>query len=486
MYLGIDLGTSGIKVVLINEEQAVVASKHIGLSVQRPAPMHSEQNPQEWWETLDEVMLSLKRSHPELVGQVKAIGLSGQMHGATLLDANGNVIRPAILWNDGRSIKECAELEQLVPALRNITGNIAMPGFTAPKIKWLQKHEPEHFASIDKVLLPKDYLRYRMSGVFASDMSDSAGTLWLDVAKRAWSEDILTACGLSIGNMPELYEGSQMTGLLLDDIATRWALPLNTPIVGGGGDNAAGAVGSSTIAEGQAFLSLGTSGVIFTSSDNYKANPAEGVHSFCHAVPHLWHQMSVILSAASCIDWGTQLLGLEQVSDFLALAEDNDYLTPNAVLFLPYLSGERTPHNNPKAKGVLFGLTHDTNPKHIARAILEGIAFAFKDGMDALTHAKVNIQEMALIGGGARSELLCSILANVLGIELVKYQDSELGPAFGAARLAMLNTKGTKLLDVCRKNHVEHRYLPTPEKMAMYKPLHRQYRNLYQSLKNAF
>ncbi|PJG58477.1 xylulokinase, partial [Aeromonas cavernicola] len=295
MYLGIDLGTSGVKVIAINEEGQVVASQSVPLAISRPQPLWSEQDPEQWWQATDQAVCAVGTQVS--LAQVTAIGLSGQMHGATLLDQQGKVLRPAILWNDGRSAAQCRALEQQVPASRQLTGNLMMPGFTAPKLRWVAEHEPVAFARVDKVLLPKDYLRWRMSGEFATDMSDAAGTLWLDVAKRAWSDDLLAATDLTAAQMPALFEGNQFCAELSASQAQAWGMK-RVPIVAGGGDNAAGAVGVGLHQAGQAMLSLGTSGVYFVVSDGYLAKPELAVHSFCHALPQRWHLMSVMLSAA--------------------------------------------------------------------------------------------------------------------------------------------------------------------------------------------
>ncbi|MDN6020490.1 MAG: xylulokinase, partial [Enterobacterales bacterium] len=380
MYLGIDLGTSGVKAILLSEEGKVIASHGEPLQVNRPHPLWSEQDPASWWRATDAAVLALGQKHS--LSNVRAVGLTGQMHGATLLDKQQNILRPAILWNDGRSAQECRELEASVPNSRQITGNLMMPGFTAPKLKWVAKHEPDVFAQIDKVLLPKDYLRWKMSGVFASDMSDAAGTMWLDVGLRDWSDELLTATGLNRSHMPALFEGSQITGELLASIAQRWHMPV-VPVVAGGGDNAAGAVGVGLYRSGQAMLSLGTSGVYFAVSDGFLSNPESAVHSFCHALPNTWHLMSVMLSAASCLDWVAKLTGLSSVAELLKEVESS--APAEAPLwFLPYLSGERTPHNNPEAKGAFWGLTHEHQRADLCRAVLEGVGFALADGMDVL------------------------------------------------------------------------------------------------------
>ena len=315
MYIGIDLGTSGVKVVLLSENGQPVASHSEAMTLSRPHPLWSEQSPHEWWQATDKALLTL--AEKQSLKDVRAIGLTGQMHGATLLDSQQKVLRPAILWNDGRSAEQCRTLEENVPDSRAITGNVMMPGFTAPKLLWVKQHEPEIFSQIDKVLLPKDYLRWCLTGEFASDMSDAAGTMWLDVGRRDWSDQLLAACGLSRSQMPVLFEGNEITGSLNPSLAQRWGLPENLPVVAGGGDNAAGAIGVGLYQTGQAMLSLGTSGVYFAVSDGFRSNPDSAVHSFCHALPQSWHLMSVMLSAASCLEWACKLTHMADVPGLL-------------------------------------------------------------------------------------------------------------------------------------------------------------------------
>ena len=483
MYIGIDLGTSGVKVIAMMDTGEIVATHSVGLSVSRPQPLWSEQAPQDWWLATCEAMAALGQQVD--LQQVKAIGLSGQMHGATLLDQHGDVLRPAILWNDGRCEQECQALEAVVPDSRTITGNIMMPGFTAPKLKWVANHEPAVFAQVAKVLLPKDYLRFKMTGDYASDMSDSAGTMWLDVNRRDWDDRLLAATGLSREHMPALYEGSDITGYLSADIAALWGMPA-VPVVGGGGDNAAGAIGVGISQPGQAMLSLGTSGVYFAVSDGFISNPASALHSFCHALPNTWHTMSVMLSAASCLQWVADLTGYTEVGEMLADVEahaDRD----SSVVFLPYLSGERTPHNNPNAKGVFFGMTHATTKRELALAVLEGVGFAFADGFDALHVTKMIPDEVSLIGGGARSAYWRQMLADIVGMPLVYRQGGEVGPALGAARLAMLGANpGATVADICPVPPVVERHLPNAEHAAHYQQKRAIFQSLYQQLKGLF
>lgn len=479
MYLGIDLGTSGVKAILLSEEGQAVASHSEALTLSRPHPLWSEQNPADWWSATEKAVLALSQLHA--LKKVKAVGITGQMHGATVLDAQQNVLRPAILWNDGRSFSQCQQLEAAVPDSREITGNLMMPGFTAPKLQWLRENEPELFAKIDKVLLPKDYLRWLMTGVFASDMSDAAGTMWLDVAKRDWSDSLLAATGLTRQHMPALFEGNQITGQLLPALASRWGMDC-VPVIAGGGDNAAGAVGVGLYKTGQAMLSLGTSGVYFAVSDGFLSNPQQAVHSFCHALPDTWHLMSVMLSAASCLDWAANLTGTASVGELIGLAEN----TPPAdspVCFLPYLSGERTPHNNPNAKGTLFGLTHQHGPADIARAVLEGVGFALADGMDVLHATGLKPHSITLIGGGARSPYWRQMLADISGLTLEYRTGGDVGPALGAARLAQIAMNpGSPLEQFLPELALEQVHQPDAQKHKVYAERRKVFRELYKRL----
>ena len=485
MYLGIDLGTSAVKVIILNEHDQVVAQTSSPLDVNRPKPLWSEQDPEHWWQATELAIAALRQSNNTELQAVKAIGLSGQMHGATLLDAKNQVIRPAILWNDGRSEAQCKTIEANEPNSRTITGNIAMPGFTAPKLVWVKEHEPGNFAKVAKVLLPKDYLRFLMTGDFASDMSDSAGTLWLDVEQRQWSTPMLEACGLTEAQMPKLYEGTQITGYLNTELAERWGMQA-VPVIAGGGDNAAGAAGIGVIHPNEAFLSLGTSGVYFVANESYQPNADSAVHTFCHCIENTWHQMSVILSAASCLSWVTELTGAQDEASLLAEVEKLDFSLPSQVLFLPYLSGERTPHNNPNAQGVFFGLSHDSGAAAMGRAVLEGVAFAFADGQQALMAAGTQIDTVSVIGGGSVSVLWGKILASVLNQPLIYRKGAEVGPAFGAARLAKIGTSSLSAAEICVAGEINTVIDPEPGMSAYYREQHKKYQNLYQSLKAHF
>jgi xylulokinase len=485
MYLGIDLGTSGVKIIILDDNDTLIAQASSLLEVSRPQPLWSEQEPSAWWQATNAAMATLKSNNPDDLLQVIAVGLSGQMHGATLLDDENKIIRPAILWNDGRSQQQCLDIEKVEKKSREITGNIAMPGFTAPKILWLKENEPEHFNKIAKILLPKDYLRFLMTGDFASDMSDSAGTLWLDVEKRQWSESMLSATGLTQNQMPELFEGTEITGNISSDIAKLWGMN-NVPVVAGGGDNAAGAAGIGVINPNEAFLSLGTSGVYFVANESYMPNPDSAVHTFCHCIPNTWHQMSVILSAASCLSWVMQLTGYSDEESLLEEIEKLDFSQASSILFLPYLSGERTPHNNPNAQGVFFGLNHKSDAAELGRAVLEGIAYAFADAQEALVAAGTKIETVSVIGGGSKSELWGKILASVLNKTLTYRKGSEVGPALGAARLAKVGVKQLSANEVCIVGEIDHIIHPDSKMIAFYPEQHRKYQQLYKSLEAFF
>jgi xylulokinase len=451
-FLGIDLGTSGVKVLLCDRDGKVVAQHSVGLDVSRPRPLWSEQDPDDWWSATGRAVARLRERAPRALAAVRGIGLSGQMHGATFVDAADRVLRPAILWNDGRSAEACVELERRVPGIRSITGNLVMPGFTAPKLLWLQAHEPEVAARVHRVLLPKDWLRLRLSGDHASEMSDASGTLWLDVAQRAWAPEVVEATGLRMSVMPRLFEGSEATGTLRPELSREWGLDPSVIVAGGAGDQAAGAVGAGIVTPGSASLALGTSGVYFVAGDRFAPNPDRAVHAFCHALPGRWHQMSVVLSAASCLDWVTHLVGADDVPAALETVRpllDAGGPTEAVPLFLPYLSGERTPHNDPHAQGVFFGMTHETGPGELVLSVLEGVAFALADGQDAVRATGTAVDRLAWIGGGSRSEAWGRILAAALDHPLERMEGADVGPALGAARLARLAVTGESVESVC-------------------------------------
>jgi xylulokinase len=432
--IGIDLGTSSVKAVVLGENGALVAEASAPLAVSRPHPLWSEQAPADWLAACDAAMKRLREHAGSAWSQVGALAVAGQMHGATLLDAAGNVLRPCMLWNDGRSQAQCAVLEALEPRTRRITANRAMAGFTAPKVMWVQRHEPEVFAKTAKVLLPKDWLVWQLAGVMSSDCSDASGTLWLDVARRAWSDTMLQASGMRAGQMPELHEGCDRVGTLLPRWTQAWGLPAGIAVVAGAGDNAAGAVGVGVTAPGTGFLSLGTSGVVFVATDGPQPNPERGVHTFCHALPGVWHQMAVMLSASSALAWWCGIH--HSTPDVLLQALQPGAVRPDAPLFLPYLSGERTPHADPQAQAGFIGMTHTTTRDDLSYAVLEGVAFSFADGVGALREAGTVPGRLLALGGGARSDVWLQLMADTLGLTIDRPSGAEVGPALGAARLA--------------------------------------------------
>lgn len=461
MFLGIDLGTSSVKAVVVDREHRLLASGAAPLTLETPQPLWREQHPAEWWRACDAAvsaaLQALERGGHKGSG-IEAIGLTGQMHGATLLDSSGEVLRPAILWNDGRAAAECVELERAVPQSRQVTGNLMMPGFTAPKLLWVAKHEPALFKRVRKVLLPKDWLRWRLTGDYATDLSDAAGTLWLDVGKREWNPELLAACGLSTRHMPQLHEGPEVTGTLLPEVAQRWGLR-QVPLVAGGSDNAAGALGAGVMNPGDAMLSLGTSGVVFVATGSFVANPQQAVHSFCHALPQCWHLMSVMLSAASCLEFTAGLLGERDVAALLAQAEQRG-LREDTPLFLPYLNGERTPLNNPHAKAVFFGMHAGTQREDIVNATLEGVCLGMAQGITALQAVQAGLARVSLIGGGSRNAYWAQMLADATGLQVVRHADAEVGPSLGAARLAWLACDPGEAANIFRAPEVIDRFEP--------------------------
>lgn len=447
MYLGIDLGTSAVKTVLVDSAQRVIASESRPLATASPRPGYSEQDPAQWVEATFATLDALKATHAGALAVVEGIGLSGQMHGATLLDASARPLRPCILWNDGRSVAECRILEQRWPALRATTGNKAMPGFTAPKLLWIATHEPEVFAATKRVLLPKAYLRLVLTGEAVEDVSDASGSLWLDAARRDWSDAALAATGLWRDHMPRLVEGCAPAATLRSELAQRWGMVRRPSFAGGAGDNPAGAVGIGAIRAGTAFISLGTSGTLLAPTSRIAANPDRGVHTFCHAIPGMWIQAGAILSAASCLAWISRLFGIAE-AELLAPLGSRPQM-PSPVSFLPYLAGERTPHDDPAVRGMLDGLSHGTDREAIVQAVLEGVAFALADCRDVLADAGIAVAEADAIGGGSRSRFWLSVLASVLNVPIHRFADGETGAAFGAARLGRLAVTGEAIDAVC-------------------------------------
>jgi xylulokinase len=479
MFLGIDLGTSEVKAMLLRDQHQVLGWAGSALQVLRPQVGHSEQQPEAWWQATLAVLSQLRLAHPKEYAQVKGIGLSGQMHGAVLLDAQGQVLRPAILWNDTRSAQECRDMMAQMPALAELGGSLAMPGFTAPKLLWLKRHEPEVFRRVAKVLLPKDYIRYRLTGEYVSDMSDASGTLWLDVRARAWSEPLLALTGLSLQHMPRLIEGEQSSGTLSQQVAHDIGLSAQVLVAGGAGDNAASAVGLGAVEPGQGFLSLGTSGVLFVTTKGYQPNAPSATHAFCHAVAERWHQMSVMLSAASALQWASGFLtggsAAELERKASALSADERARSP---LFLPYLGGERTPHNDADVRASWHGLSFDTQAAQLGYAVMEGVSFGLKDGLRALQAAGSQVQSLSLVGGGARSAMWAQQLASALDVPIITHAESALGGALGAARLGWLACGG-EARRVCTTPAVQQIYSPQASEQALLNERYTRFRTLY-------
>ncbi len=483
-FLGLDIGTSSVKALLTDIDQRIVADVSVPLSLSRPHPLWSEQNPQDWIEGVEAAAAAIRRHAPQAFARLCGIGLSGQMHGATFLDADDAPLRPAILWNDGRAFAECAELEGRVPDFRRRAGNIAMPGFTAPKALWVAAHERQVFASTARILLPKDFVRLRLSGEAVSDMSDASGTLWLDIAHRRWDDDLLAACGLGRSHMPRLVEGSAVSAHLSPEVASAWGLKGRTiPIAGGAGDNAASAVGVGAIQPGAGFVSLGTSGVIFSVTDRFVSLPERTLHAFCHALPERWHGMAVMLSAASALTWIASALGRAGDIRGCVAAAEAFARSPDAVaaapVFLPYLSGERTPHNDAAATGLFAGLTADHGADALLYAVLEGVAFAFADGVDVLAEAGARPRQSMLVGGGARSGFWGQMIADVTGLTIDLAAGAEAGAAFGAARLAMLAAGAGDEEAVCVRPPIQRQFAPDAASAAIHAPRLQRFRAIY-------
>jgi len=482
MYLGIDLGTSGIKALLIDADQKAVAAGHAKLDVSRPHPGWSEQDPAHWIRATGEAIAELKASHPRELAAVKGIGLSGHMHGATLIDKSDAVLRPCMLWNDTRSHAEAAALDA-DPRFRRITGNIVFPGFTAPKVEWVKKNEPAVFAGIARILLPKDYLRLWLTGEYISDMSDSAGTSWLDTGRRRWSAELLDATDLSESKMPRLVEGTEQAGAPRRELAAQWGMGDSVVVAGGAGDNAASAAGMGTVGPGHAFVSLGTSGVLFAANGAYLPNPESAVHAFCHALPNTWHQMGVILSATDSLNWLSGITG-KSAGELTAELGD-DLKAPGDVTFLPYLSGERTPHNDAAIRGVFTGLAHQSDRAALTHAVVEGVTFAFRDSLEALRVAGTELTRVTAIGGGSRSRYWLKSIATALGIPVDVPADGDFGAAFGAARLGLIAAEAADPLVVCAAPATAETIEPSKALTNAYEAAYHRYRALYPAVKEA-
>ena len=487
MYdIGIDLGTSAVKFLLVNEAGEIKNTVSEEYPLYFPHPGWSEQSPTDWWDACVTGVRKLLTGFD--AAQVAGIGVGGQMHGLVALDENDAVIRPAILWNDGRTAEETEWLNTAVgkEKLSALTANIAFAGFTAPKLLWMQKHEPENFARIAKIMLPKDYINYRLTGVHACDCSDASGMLLLDVAHRRWSKEMLEICGMKEEMMPHLFESYEIIGTVKPEIAALWNLPDTVKVAAGAGDNAAAAVGTGVVGEGGCNISIGTSGTLFISSASFGVDPHNALHAFCHADGG-WHLMGCMLSAASCNKWFCEdiLHTADYAAEQAGITEDK--LGNNRVFFLPYLMGERSPINDTDARGCFIGMSMDTARSDLILAVLEGVSFALRDSFEVARSLGIPIERSRLCGGGAKSPLWRTILANVLNVPLDIPQTEE-GPGYGAAMLAMVGTGAYDSVQACADAlcHVRKTVLPDPAIAARYEAQYRKFKEIYPAMKNLF
>lgn len=486
LYIGVDLGTSAVKLLLMDSQGKIhkIVSKEYPLSLPRPG--WSEQNPQDWWQQtmcgMKELLSDADRT------QIRGISFGGQMHGMVILDQADQVIRPAILWNDGRTGEECDYLNHVIgrEKLSEYTANIAFTGFTAPKLLWLSRHEPEHFAKIEKIMLPKDYLAYRLTGVHCTDVSDASGTLLFDVKKRCWSEEMCEICGIRTSQLPDCYESYEKVGYVLPDISRELGIPQNCVVAAGAGDNAAAAVGTGTVGENQCNISLGTSGTIFLSSGHFGVDPHNALHSFAHADGN-YHLMGCMLSAASCNKWWME--EILQTEDFAGEQKKilPEKLGENGIYFLPYLMGERSPHNDPRARGTFIGMSMDSTRADMTQAVLEGVGFALRDSLEVARSLQICPKRTKICGGGAKSELWKKMIANILNLK-VEVLENEEGPAMGAAMLAAVacgeydsvESMAGKILNVVRI--IE----PDPVLVGKYDEKYSKFKEIYPACRRVF
>lgn len=482
-WLGLDIGTSAVKAVLVDDTRAVRAEASRSYPTRRPQPLWSEQDADVWPAAIDAAVADLAAADPVAWGSLAGIGLSGQMHGAVLLGADDRPLRPVILWNDGRSHAEAAELAT-DPTLAEEMGVLPMAGFTAPKLVWLARHEPEVMARLTTLLLPKDYVRLWLTGDKATDPSDAAGAWLLDEARRDWSARALAAVGLTRDQVPPIIEGSRPAGRLRPEISARWGVAPGLIVAAGAGDAAAGALGIGAVDEGTAFLSLGTSGQLFAPTNAYRHAIAPLVHSYAHAVPERWFQMGAMLNGASALGWLAGVLGASEAA--LSAEAEAAFTGPGDLLFLPYLTGERTPLNDPYARGVFFGLTPATTRAQMTQAVLEGVAYTCADARDALAAAGTNVGALGFIGGGARNPFWTRLLASVVERPIRRYRGADKGPAFGAAALGRMAVTGEAPELVCPEPAVDGEVLPEPGLVDAYRPRLERFRRLYAALKPEF
>jgi len=489
-FLGIDTSTTSSKALLIDEQGSVVAVASNPHSLQTPKPLWSEQNPREWWEATSASIRSVLEQAGVSGEGVAAIGLTGQMHGLILLDEAGNVLRPAILWNDQRTQSQCDKIHQIVGKEKfiQITGNVALTGFTAPKILWVKENEPDVFAKAKHVLLPKDYVRLKLTGKYAMDKADGAGTVLFDLRARDWSDEVLAVLEIPRSWMPKTFEGTEITGYVTDEAASLTGLTVGTPVVAGGGDQAAGAVGVGAVEPGIVGLTVGTSGVVFATTPSALIESEGRLHAFCHAVPGMWHFMGVMLSAAGSLQWYRDTLAPNVGFDDLLKEAEAISAGSEGLQFLPYLSGERTPHPDPLARGAFIGLTLRHSRAHMTRAVLEGVAFGLKDSFTLIQNAGVGeIAQVRGSGGGTKGELWRQIMASVLNVELVTVNTTE-GGAYGAGLLAGVGAGAWQsVAEACQQSiRITGSTSPDEKEAEAYRKSYAVYHELYPALKGSF
>lgn len=479
MFLGLDLGTSGVKALLLDSDGRAIGSADASYDVSNPAQGWSEQDPADWIAGVEAALAALQAGHPQAYGDVQGLALSGHMHGAVMVDAVGDVLRPCILWNDTRSFEQARAIDA-DPQAQAISGNIVFPGFTAPKLAWVAAQEPDIFARVARVMLPKDYVVWWLTGRYVTDMSDAAGTAWLDVGARDWSDVLISLGGMTQAQMPDLLEGSDVVGTV-QAARANLGLPQTCQVIAGGADNAVAACGVGALGEGQGFVSLGTSGVVLAGRNTYAPLPASAVHTFCHAVPERWYQMGVVLAATDSLNWLSRITG--QSAQALSESAGTDVQPPGAVKFYPYLSGERTPHNDAHVRGGLTGLDVASDPGELTRAVMAGVCFALRDSFEALKATGATLDTALAIGGGSQSDLWCEMLATTLNIPLERPEEGAFGAALGAARLAICGVTGANPESIMTKPPIADIILPQPDLVQAYDGAYHDFAAAYPTLK---
>ena len=483
-FLGINLGISEVKVILCDAAQQTLADAAVRLSRSMPQSRWSEQSPEEWWHATLEAIARVRADAPAAFAQLAGIGVSGQTQGAVLLDKHHRLLRPAMLWGDSRARAECVELEALVTNSRDITGNMALPSFTAPKLLWLQKYEPSVFDNIAMVLMPKDFIVFRLTGEFVTDLSDASSTLCLDVARRDWSDRMIAAVGLTRGHFPRLAEGSAQVGNLRSLLSDSWNIKQPISVVAGGARPSVTAVGLGALGEGSAYISLGPAGLVFVTTSGARPSPERAVRNFCHCLPDLWHQMGVVPAGMASLDWWARILGTEDLQQVIDQASQADMR--EAPVFLPYLNGASTPHNDAKAAGVFFGLTEDTDRTAMAYALLEGVAFSIADSLAAIRDTGTRVRRASLIGDGRHNRFWAELLVTACDMPLDLHAPEFDAASVGAARLAQLAMNDCTPGDLCFAPPVVETIEPRAEWREELDVRHARYRRLYRALKSEF